>query len=192
VGSSLTVKVFDSALAGFDPARSISRNWSIEESGDLTAGLAFTYRNEDVNGNESDYRVYRYPGTGTITNLCPSAPCVDTATNTASVSNVSIFSRWTVAELLAPTAAPVSLSGRVTDAYGRGIRNALITVEGGGMSEPRVAATGSFGYYDIDGLSIGTYIVTVGAQRHTFTVPSRAVTMLDNVTGVDFVAEPQE
>jgi hypothetical protein len=192
VGSSLTVKVFDSALAGFDPARSISRNWSIEESGDLTAGLAFTYRNEDVNGNESDYRVYRYPGTGMITNLCPAAPCVDTATNTASVSNVSVFSRWTVAELLVPTAAPVSLSGRVTDAYGRGIRNALITVEGGGMTEPRVRATGSFGYYDIDGLSIGTYIVTVGAQRHTFTVPSRAVTMLDNVTGVDFVAEPQE
>ena len=54
VGSSLTVRVFDAFLNGFDPTRSISRNWNIEENGNLTANLAFTYRNEDVNGNEAD------------------------------------------------------------------------------------------------------------------------------------------
>ena len=193
VGSSLEVKVFDSHLAGFDPARSISRNWSLEESGNLTANLAFTYRNEDVNGNESDYRVYRYPGSGgLITNLCPMAPCVDTGTNTASVSNISDFSRWTIAELLVPTAATVSLSGRVVDSSGRGIRNAVLTLEGGGLPEPRTALSSSFGYYTFDGLSIGTYIVTINSKRYTFTVPTRTVALAEDVADVDFVAEPLE
>ena len=95
-------------------------------------------------------------------------------------------------EFLAPTAASVSLSGRVTDAYGRGIRNAILTIEGGGLPEPRLVATGSMGYYDVEDLAIGTYIVTVSANRHTFAIPTRPVTMSDNITGFDFIAEPEE
>ncbi|MEO8042759.1 MAG: carboxypeptidase-like regulatory domain-containing protein [Acidobacteriota bacterium] len=93
---------------------------------------------------------------------------------------------------LSPTVAPVSLSGRVTDAQGNGIRGARMTIESGVMPESRSALTSSFGYYSFDGLSTGTYLVTINSKRYAFAVPSRLVTMNDNVTSFDFVAEPQE
>jgi hypothetical protein len=93
---------------------------------------------------------------------------------------------------LSPTAAAVSLSGRVTDGFGTGIRGAIVTLEGSGLSEPRVAATSSFGYYSFDGISTGTYMVTVSSKRYTFAAPSRMVTISDNVTDFDFTAEPLE
>ncbi len=91
---------------------------------------------------------------------------------------------------VSPTAAQVSLSGRVTDAGGRGIRNAIIAIEGGGLTEPRVVATGSMGYYNVEDLAIGTYIVTVQAKRHSFANPTRSLSMSDNVADFDFIAEP--
>jgi hypothetical protein len=94
-------------------------------------------------------------------------------------------------EFLQTTAAGVSLSGRVTTAEGAGIRNARVTVSGNSLPEARVATTGSFGYFSFDGLTAGeTYVVTVNAQRYTFTVPSRVFTLVDNIVDADFVAEP--
>ena len=94
-------------------------------------------------------------------------------------------------EILAPTAALVSISGRVIDASGNGIRNAVLVLEGGGLEEPRYIRTGSFGYYGFDGLSNGTYTVSVFTKRFTFTTPVRTFTLVDDITGVDFVADPQ-
>jgi hypothetical protein len=95
-------------------------------------------------------------------------------------------------ELLQTTAAQASLSGRVTTAEGAGIRNARITIAGDSLPEPLTATTGSFGYFSFNGLRSGqTYVVTVNSQRYTFTVPSRVITLVDNLFDVDFVAEPQ-
>jgi hypothetical protein len=94
-------------------------------------------------------------------------------------------------EILAPTAALVSVSGRVIDSSGNGIRNAILILEGGGMMEPRYIRTGSFGYYGFDGLSNGTYTVTVVTKRYTFAVPVRTFTLVDDITGVDFIGDPQ-
>ncbi len=101
----------------------------------------------------------------------------------------TIAGGWGI-EMVGPTAAGVSLSGRVTDAEGRGIRNATITIEGGGLTEPRIVATGSMGYYNVEDLTVGTYIVTVQAKRHSFANPTRALSMSDNVGDFDFIAEP--
>jgi hypothetical protein len=90
------------------------------------------------------------------------------------------------------TVAPLSLAGRVVDANGQGIRNARITLEGGGLTEPKVAATSSFGYYNFDGLGTGTYMVTVDAKRHVFAIPTRVALVSDNILNFDFIAEPQE
>ncbi len=91
-----------------------------------------------------------------------------------------------------PTITSVSLSGRVTTAFGNGLRGARMTLEGGGMSEPRQTATSSFGYYRFDGLAPGVYILTINSKQHTFAVPTRMVMMSDNITDFDFVAEPEE
>ena len=90
------------------------------------------------------------------------------------------------------TAAAVSLSGRVTDANGQGIPNARIVLDGGGLLEPRFAATSSFGYYRFDALGTGTFIVTISAKRYQFAVPIRSVMVNDNVANVNFVAEPNQ
>ena len=92
-----------------------------------------------------------------------------------------------------PTAAEVSIAGRVTSAEGAGIRKARVVVTGNTLVEPRVAQTGSFGYYMVEGLRAGeTYVVTINSRRFTFQVPSRAVTLNDSVSDVDFAADPQE
>ena len=96
-------------------------------------------------------------------------------------------------QFLQPTAAGVSMSGRVTTSGGAGIRNARVTVSGNGLPEPRVVTTGSFGYFSFEGLTAGeTYVVTVNSQRYTFAVPSRVITLVDNLTDVDFTADPNE
>jgi hypothetical protein len=56
-----------------------------------------------------------------------------------------------------------------------------------------MATTGSFGYYSFDGLQTGeTYVVTVASKRFTFQVPSRVISLIDNVADADFIADPQE
>lgn len=89
------------------------------------------------------------------------------------------------------TAGETSLGGRVVTAGGRGIRNVLVTVSGGGLEQPRIARTGAFGYYSFDNLQAGeTYVVTVSGKRYTFQVPSRIVTLNDQLADVDFTANP--
>ena len=192
--SSLTVTPWDATLGGFPPATSLSRNWNLEETGDLTADLLFYYDDTDVNGDESDYRVYKRAGNGVVTSEC-STPltCVDIGLNRLGpVSGVSSFSRWTGAGPLAPTAADVSLSGRVTTADGRGVTNAVIVLTGNSLPQPIMVKTGSFGYYRFENLEAGeTYVVTVNSKRFTFSVPSRVVSVPDNVSNIDFVAMPE-
>jgi hypothetical protein len=91
------------------------------------------------------------------------------------------------------TAASVSLSGRVTTADGRGVRNARMVLSGVGLEHPRVATTSSFGYYTFEGLTAGqTYIVTINSKRYRFSMPSRVITLVDDLTDVNFTADPGE
>jgi hypothetical protein len=96
-------------------------------------------------------------------------------------------------EVLASTAAPVSIAGRVSTAGGNGIRNAKIVVTGNSLAEPRIATTGTFGHFSIEGLASGeTYVVTVNSQRYTFSTPSRVVSLVDNIVDMNFIADPEE
>jgi len=93
-------------------------------------------------------------------------------------------------EFLAATAANAYVSGRVTTADGHGIRNARVVVTGDSLRQPRVVTTGSLGYFSIEGLQTGqTYVVTVNAQRYTFSTPSRVISLVDNVVDANFVAD---
>ena len=92
-------------------------------------------------------------------------------------------------EFLASTAANGYISGRVTTSDGRGIRNARVVITGDSLPRPRTVTTGSFGNFSFDGLQTGqTYVVTVSSQRYTFSVPSRVISLVDNVTDANFVA----
>lgn len=96
-------------------------------------------------------------------------------------------------QFLAPTEANASIGGRVTTASGNGIRNAIVKLTGGGLTEPRYVATGALGSYLFEGLPVGqTYIVQVSAKRFRFAQPSMVITLQDDATVQDFIANPQE
>jgi hypothetical protein len=198
--STLTVEAFDATLAGMNPPTSISRNWALTESGDITADLSFTYLEADtpdpaVDTDETDFRVWRREGTANsavFTNMCPVSPCVNVTTNVAGpVTGVTQFSRWTVGNNQVPVAASVNIGGRVTTADGiTGLGKVQVVISGSTLPQPRVAMTSPFGYYNFEELPVGTYVLQVASKQYTFTVPTRVVTAEDSITSADFTANP--
>jgi hypothetical protein len=190
--SSLSVRSFDATLVGFDPTQSLSRNWQLEELGDLTADLSFTYLDgalSDVNGNEANYIVYRRNANGTTDPMCLVA-CVDTTNNILGpVTGVTQFSRWSGAALV-PTAAGVDVSGRVLTPNGAGLRNAIVTLtDSRGVTQTSRSTT--FGYYKFEDVRVGeTYVLAVNSKRYVFT--PRTVQVFDEVTGLDITADGEQ
>jgi hypothetical protein len=87
---------------------------------------------------------------------------------------------------LAPTAANVSVSGRVKDAAGVVIPRAIVSLTDSNGETSR-AVTNSFGYFRFEAVPVGqTYVVTVGHKRYRFT--PQVVTVEDEITDLDFVA----
>ncbi len=97
-----------------------------------------------------------------------------------------IMGGWGI-EFFAPTSARVSVSGRVLNAEGLGVRNAdVVITDVNGVS--RTVRTGSFGYYSFDAVEAGeTYIVSVRSRRYRYT--SRVLQVADQVSEFDFSAE---
>ncbi len=87
-----------------------------------------------------------------------------------------------------PTAAAVSVGGRVVNANGYGIGRTRVTLSNAaGLS--RVVMTNNFGYYRFTGVDSGeVYTISVEAKRHVFDDPTRVLVVLDDVTDADFVA----
>jgi hypothetical protein len=91
-------------------------------------------------------------------------------------------------EMLAPTAALASISGRVTNVHGGGISSVTISIQGmdGVM---RSAVTNKSGYYKVDGLTVGEFfVVTASAKRYEFANPSVLVSLSDDIAGLNFTA----
>lgn len=90
-----------------------------------------------------------------------------------------------------PTAATVTVGGRVTTASGYGIGGIVVSIDGGSLSEPMYARTSPFGYYTFEGIPAGqAYIISVSSKQYTFNPPTRALVVQDAVGDADFVAEP--
>lgn len=89
---------------------------------------------------------------------------------------------------LAPTAAAVSVSGRVFSPSGSGLPHAvvLLTDESG---TTRSALTTGLGYYVIDGLTAGQTII-IEVRSKVFEFEPRALTLYENLADVDFTPTP--
>jgi hypothetical protein len=88
------------------------------------------------------------------------------------------------------TAGGTTITGRVTDANGRGISRTYVTLIGGPLGEPVLAQTNAFGYYSFDGIEAGhTYTVSISSKRYRFNNPVRTFTLDDAVSGLDFTAQ---
>jgi hypothetical protein len=91
---------------------------------------------------------------------------------------------------LSPTAAYVSVGGRVTNSSGMGISGAGVSItdyEG----STQYTVTGSLGYYNFsEVLSGGTAVIDVQKKSYSFIDNPRLITVNDAVTDADFQASP--
>lgn len=146
---------------------------------------------------------FLYDGTETyrLQDLIPAGTGWDLSMNTSSsalgisdnnvIVGTGVFNGQVRAYAMIPVVSNVSVGGRISTANGQGIRDARVTISGGNLPAPVTVRTGTFGYYNFDGLQSGqTYTITVSTKRYTFAQPTRMVTPQANVSDFDFTAAP--
>jgi hypothetical protein len=95
---------------------------------------------------------------------------------------------WTPS-LLAPTAAGVSISGRVTGISGEGLRDVNVTLTGGTLITPRRARTNTFGNFTFEDVEVGQiYTISVQHRKYGFSQESQVISVLDNISDLLFRA----
>lgn len=109
-----------------------------------------------------------------------------TATTTDASGNTSEFF-----PPFAPTAATVSVSGKVLNAQGGGISNALITITDSNGAI-RVVRTNSFGFYRFNEIEAGeTYVLSVSHKSYRFANPTQILSVSEAMEDVNFTASPE-
>lgn len=90
--------------------------------------------------------------------------------------------------LLGPTAASVSVSGRVVTSDGRPIPRVLVALADSN-GNIRTSLSNLFGLFRFDGIEAGqTYIISAQSKRFTFA--PRVISVGDEITDLDIVALP--
>ena len=88
-----------------------------------------------------------------------------------------------------PTAATVTVGGRVTTAGGAGIRNALVSITFP-SGETRSTLSGTFGYFHFDDVEVGaSYMFSISSRRFVFSQPTLALRINEERDDINFVAE---
>lgn len=88
-----------------------------------------------------------------------------------------------------PTAAELWLGGRIMDANGMPIRGITVQMYRVSTGETSTSNSSTFGYYVFRGLTAGeTYVVNVASRQFRFDPPSQMVTIVDNISDLNFVA----
>ena len=95
------------------------------------------------------------------------------------------------ASCIAPTVASITVSGRVLNYSGRGIRQARVAlVDGEGQIHN--AVTNPFGYYRFLDIFAGqTIVVSVSHKTALFADATRVLTVTEESANIDFVANNQ-
>ena len=125
------------------------------------------------------------PNTGVISGI-PTVQGLFTytvkATDVDGMAGVSQYAMY----IFAPSAANVSVSGRIITADNRGLAGATVSltdVEG----NIRRSRSSSFGYYSFGDIEAGrTYVISVNSKRHVFS--PRVITVAEDIAGVDLIA----
>lgn len=96
---------------------------------------------------------------------------------------------WTAQPTLAPTAAGVTVSGRVLTTDGGGIKNVRVTLTGAN-GETRTVLSGKLGYFRFEDVAAGeTYLFSVSARRYTFSQPTQIRSIVADTDDLVFTAD---
>jgi uncharacterized repeat protein (TIGR01451 family) len=92
-----------------------------------------------------------------------------------------------------PSAAPATVSGKVLDENGRGLRGVNVVLQNAGTGQVRTAVTNTFGNFSF--LEVETaqlYVVSVFSKRYTFVNESIAFELNDDLAGLTFNVAPAD
>ncbi|MEJ7701592.1 MAG: carboxypeptidase-like regulatory domain-containing protein [Pyrinomonadaceae bacterium] len=169
-------------------AQSITRGNSGTTSGDRTPNDIFVTGATLQQLNVAS-RIVLSAGTITTTGNVAAAPPANGNFTTFITNNVSTRCSTNGVSALPPTAASVSVGGRVMTASGRGIVNvSLILTDSNGQI--RTARTSAFGYYHFDAVQAGeTYILSAVGKRFTFSQPVQVLNVNEAIDAVNFIAD---
>ena len=109
------------------------------------------------------------------------------ATGSLSFGTITLTSGFWTFNGFAPTAAHVTIAGRVVDPTGNGLPNAILYMHTqDGLL--RLARSSPFGYYQFEGIAAGqTVLITVKSKR--FSYASRTVNVAEDIVDLDFIPE---
>lgn len=107
-------------------------------------------------------------------------------TESGNSSGADIDSVGVTCELV--TAAPANVGGRVLSGSGNGLAGVSVKISGGELSEPVYAVTNPFGYFNFEVPAGQTYVVAVQSKQYHFANPVQVVSVTDNVTELNFIA----
>ena len=95
-------------------------------------------------------------------------------------------------EQISPTAAGVSIAGRVVDMTGRGLRGVTVKLFDMVGGTTTLVTTNSFGYYSFDEVPVShTYVVAISTNKRWNVLSNyRTVTPTDDVIGMNFTVQP--
>jgi hypothetical protein len=182
--------VFTATSANFDIGGIVVNGANVPVSG-ITMRLTGDSEGEVVTGADGTFAFTGLAANGSFA----VAPLPDG--NIYSPQEISVdalqsdISGWVFTQL-APTAAGVSISGRIATKDGIGIGRARLTLTSR-TGETLTAVTGPFGYFRFDDIQAGeTYFLEVVHKRYQFAGSPRVLTVLDDLTDVDFIGSPPD
>lgn len=118
----------------------------------------------------------------------PFAPFAKTSRSLSAPAAPNVFQKTFQILVLPPTAASLSIGGRITTPSGAGLQNARIYLTDA-QGNTKQAISSSFGYYRFEDIGAGqTVVITVQSKRYQF--EPRVVSVTEDVGNLDFTAAP--
>lgn len=196
----------------FDFRRSIfSNGFNLigDSEGDSTnTGGIISYRSTDILDTNPMLSALAYNGSSVPTHaLLPGSPLIDKGysfdsmtdqrglTRPIDLSSIPNSTGGDGSDIgafevqVTPTAASITVGGRIITANRRGIDNARVTITDSN-GETRTALTNPLGYYQFFDVQAGaTYVVRVSHKRYQFSQSIKVLLVNEETSGINFVAE---
>lgn len=94
-------------------------------------------------------------------------------------------------EILAPTAAGADIAGRITGLKGQPLAGVSLSLIDATNTTTRITTTDGDGRYTFENVPTGAdYFITPSKRNFTFRPATRAVSLVENLSGADFTATP--
>jgi hypothetical protein len=155
----------------------------------VTVQLKGDVEAEFVTGSDGGFLFTDLPANGMFT-VTPFSDSGSFTPRDASIGPVESDLFGLIFQQFAPTAANTSISGRVVSDGGVGIGGARLTLLAQDGTT-RTISTSPFGYFRFDDVESGaTYFLAVVHKRYQFLESPRVLTVVDEITDVDFTASP--